>query len=547
MLSEDILLIVFRHYLDPTSRIWPTLACVCQRWRQLVFSSPLALDLRIYCTYGMPVLKTLDCWPALPIVIQYGGVEDLSPPAPEDYDNVTAALKQTARISSISLTVPSSLIERLSAISEPFLGLEELDLLTQDNVQLTLPSTFRWGPRLRSLHSTRTAFLSFPQLLSTSRNLIYLALHEIPRGGYLQPEALANALSGMAQLGTLSLHFLSLPPRRTYLHLPPPPEERVVLPALTFLKYRGTSKYLDTLVARIDAPHLRDIDITFFSQPTIDASQLGRFVDRIEYLKSPHDANIQTSEHSISISFIPMPFVARFQLRISCKQLDWQLSSIAQVCDQFSPFIFRVNNLSINTTQLPPGRDDVDSGQWLELVRSFGGVGDFWLAGEYTTEILDALGPAEGEHSVVLPALRRLQVEKHMSVNEPSWAAMRKLNTWRWLSDRPVWVSARGFSCHICDADFTEEELTSHLEDRHGYRMVCSYCSDFEYTPGQYHHFQEHLRSEHPEVVRNDPLIPDPSSLSLLFQPHGLPRVVSRHSFVRAQALFMTGTATLSQ
>ena len=141
----------------------------------------------------MPVLKALDCWPALPIVIQYGGGADLDPPASDDYDNVVAALKQTARISSISLTVPSSLIEKLSAISEPFSGLEELDILPQDNVQLTLPSTFRWDPRLRTLHTTRTAFLSFPQLLSTLRNLIYLELHEIPRDGYLHPEAFVTA------------------------------------------------------------------------------------------------------------------------------------------------------------------------------------------------------------------------------------------------------------------------------------------------------------------------------------------------------------------
>jgi hypothetical protein len=266
---------MFRHYLDPTPRIWPTLACVCQKWRQIVFSSPLGLDLRIHCTYGIPVLKTLDFWPALPIIIQYGGFPDLHPPAPEDYDNVIAALKQSARISSISLTVPSALIEQLSTISEPFSGLEELDILSQDNVQLTLPSTFRWGPHLRTLHSARIAFLSFPQLLSTSRDLVYLRLHEIPRDGYLHPEAFTNALSGMTQLRTLSLHFLSLPSRRNYVGLPPPPEERVVLPALTCLEYRGTSKYLDTLVARIDVPCLWDIDITFFSQPTMDASQLG--------------------------------------------------------------------------------------------------------------------------------------------------------------------------------------------------------------------------------------------------------------------------------
>jgi hypothetical protein len=545
MLSEDVLLMVFRHYLDPTSRMWPTLACVCQRWRQIVFSSPLGLDLRVYCNYGMPVLNTLDCGPALPIVIQYGGFPNLDPPGPEDYDNVIAALKQSARISSISLTVPSALIEKLSAISEPFSGLEELDILSQDNVQLTLPSTFRWGPRLRTLQSARTAFLSFPQLLSTSRDLVYLRLHEIPRDGYLHPEAFANALSGMTQLRTLSLHFLSLPPRRNYVGLPPPPEERVVLPALTCLEYRGTSKYLDILVARIDAPRLWDINIAFFSQPTMDTSQLGRFIDRTENWRSPDGANIQTAGNFISIFFTTGSFDSRLQLQISCQQLDWQLSSMAQVCDQFSPFIFRVNNLGIDTTQSPPGQDDVDSGQWLELVRSFGGVGDFWLAGEYTTDILCALGPAEGEHAAVLPVLHQLHVENHMSANEPSWAAIRKFNTWRWLSRRPVHVYARGFSCHICDADFTEQDLIYHLKDGHGYLMVCLYCSNFEYTPGQYHdHFREHLGSEHPEVVRNDPLITVLSlaALSPHFVPLGLPPgllddLVYRHSFPRAPGI----------
>ena len=41
--------------------------------------------------------------------------------------------------------------------------------------------------------------------------------------GYFSPEAFANALSGMTQLQTLSLHFLSFPPRRNYLSLPPQP------------------------------------------------------------------------------------------------------------------------------------------------------------------------------------------------------------------------------------------------------------------------------------------------------------------------------------
>ena len=92
----------------------------------------------------------------------YGGVPNLNPPAPSDDDNIITALKQSGRVSSIGLTVTSSLLGKLSAISEPLLELEEFVLLSQDNVQQTFPSTFLWGPRLRTLHSTRIAFPSLP-------------------------------------------------------------------------------------------------------------------------------------------------------------------------------------------------------------------------------------------------------------------------------------------------------------------------------------------------------------------------------------------------
>ena len=353
-LSEDIFLNIFRHYLGATPRIWPKLAAVCKRWRQIVFASPLSLNLRLYCTYGMSVLKYLDCWPALPIIVQYGGITELDPPTSEDDGNIVAALKQCGRISSISLTATGSLLEKLSAISEPFSELEELVILSRDDMslKLTLPNTFRWGPPLRTLHSTRIAFPSFPQLLLPSRDLVDLQLHEIPSAGYFSPEAFANALSGMTQLRTISLHFLSLPPRRSHLSLPSPPGERVVLPALTCLKYRGTSKYLDNFVAGIDAPRLGDIDITLFSQPTMDASQLGRFIERIEMQTSLTQADIGTSAHAIFVSFTDSSASTPLRLQISCKLLDWQLSCMAQVCDRLSPSLFHVNNLGINTTQL---------------------------------------------------------------------------------------------------------------------------------------------------------------------------------------------------
>ena len=63
-------------------------------------------------------------------------------------------------------------------------------------------------------------------------------------------------------------------------------DERVILPALTCLKYRGTSMYLNRFVARIDAPRLGDIDSKFLEDLEMDAPQLARFINRIDMHKS---------------------------------------------------------------------------------------------------------------------------------------------------------------------------------------------------------------------------------------------------------------------
>ena len=351
MLSADILLNIFHHYLHSSPQIWPMLTHVCRSWRQIILGYPLGLDLRLHCTYGIPVQKTLECWPPFPLVVNYGGFPGLDPPALEDDDNIIAALKQHGRVSSIRLTVTNSLIEKLPAITEPLLGLQDLVLLSRDNVQLTLPSAFRWGSCLRTLQSTRVAISSFPRLFLPCQDLTDIQLHEIPSTGYFSPEAFANALSEVTHLRNLSLHFLSFPSRRKHLGLPPPSEERVLLPALTCFKYRGTSKYLDSFVGRIDAPRLGDIDITFFSQPTMDASQLGRFSERIGMQTQFNRAEVQISEDAISVIFPHQSTPTPLRLRIPCEQLDWQLSSMAQICSHFSPFLFRLEDLHISSTQ----------------------------------------------------------------------------------------------------------------------------------------------------------------------------------------------------
>jgi hypothetical protein len=342
-------------------------------------------------------------------------------------------------------------------------------------------------------------------------------------------------MSGMIHLRTLSLHFLSLPPCRKFLRLRSQPGDLIVLPALKFLKYRGTSKYLDSFAARIDAPHLEEIDITFFSQPTMATSQLGRFIERTEMQTSLIQADIETSAHAISISFANSSASRPLRLQISCKQLDWQLSCIAQVCDRISPSLSHVSNVGIITTQPLSGQDGGNGGQWLDLVRSlnFGGAKSFWVAGELTTDILCALGPASEGNATILPALRRLRVGEPLAMYGSPWDALRSFMATRWLSNRPLQVNAPSYLCHICHSTFEQpQSLKRHLTVAYGYIALCSYCGGFECTAERGNIFREHLESEHPEVARNDAHISKPSLTSLQIDS-----LVNRHSFLRAPAI----------
>ena len=146
-------------------------------------------------------MKTLSRWPTLvSIVVQYGGSPTLDPPSPEDEDNIVAALEQSDRVSSINLTITSSLLEKFVSFEEPFSGLEDLVLMSHNPMGLALPGAFKWGPRLRRLHSTGIALPTLPQLLLPSRDLVELQLHEVPKVGYFSPEAFTSALTGMNQL-----------------------------------------------------------------------------------------------------------------------------------------------------------------------------------------------------------------------------------------------------------------------------------------------------------------------------------------------------------
>jgi hypothetical protein len=447
MLSEDILLNILRHYLDAAPQFWPRLLQICRKWRRIIFASQWDLHLRLFCTPGVPVLKTLDFWPALPIVVQYGGSLVLDPPAPGDEDNIITALKQSDRVSSISLTVASSLLEKLYLIEWPFSELEDLIILSRDSVPSILPSAFRWGPRLRRLHSTGIAFPGLLQLLYSSRNLVDLQLHEDLNPGYPSIVVLTNALSGMVRLRSLSLHFLST---ADYVALPPPPWERVILPALTRLNFRGITEYLEDLVARIDAPRLENIEVTLYDEFSNTLSELGEFIDRIETHKSYRQAHIISSERDISISFRVPGASTCLKLQLFCELVSEQLSSMTRI---FPAFLYSVEDLRI-TAKRPSGWIDcLDFRPWLGPINSFTGVKQFHLDGNLSTGIVNAI-LLDRWRKTALPSLQKLYILHPGPRHAPLREAVVSFMTSRRLSGHPIAVEYEQ-SCHIgelCDS-----------------------------------------------------------------------------------------------
>ena len=216
MLPNDILLNIFNFYVNSTRRTdaWHTLIHVCHRWREVVFASPRRLNLRLLYTGRSPVRETLDVWPDLPISIR--GSYDLKS---KSMNNIISVLKHNDRICEIVLEdIPSPLLERFALAimtQDSFPALTRLKLWSFDAHAPTLPETFLSGysPRLKTLHLQCIPFPALSQLLFHSNELSGLRVMDIPRSGYITPEAMIIGLSSLTKLTTLTLEFRSPLPR----------------------------------------------------------------------------------------------------------------------------------------------------------------------------------------------------------------------------------------------------------------------------------------------------------------------------------------------
>jgi F-box-like len=331
-LPDNVLVEIFDFYRaiikDKRRWDWKTLVHVCQRWRYVVFESPIRLDLQLFCTNKTPLKKLLDVWPAsLPIAIEFSGIDGPD----HGVVNIVAALERRDRIRQIHFTnrVGCPWEEILTAMQGPFPALRDL-YFDPPGEMLTLPDTFLNGsaPCLQHLHLWKISFPSLPQFLLSTRDLISLEMPHIPKSWYISPVTMATSLSALPKLETLSICFgypTRHPERR---NRPPPPPTRFVLPALDSLHFRGSIEYLEVLAARIDAPILDWVRMSFFYEPIFDIPQTIRFVG---HLICPRPTSLV------------LKFNLPFDLSIQCR--EWKVSgqwfdvrapvsSVAHICSQ---------------------------------------------------------------------------------------------------------------------------------------------------------------------------------------------------------------------
>ena len=352
---------------------WHGLVQVCQRWRQIIFGSPRRLDLQILCSRQIPVRENLDSLPPFPIAIQYLTFETLTP---DEEKGLSAAFEHPGRIRQVDLCLRGPQLGKVAtAMQQPFPALTHLTL-GWHRIRPVLPSGFLGGsaPCLKYMHLERVLFPELPMFLSSTSDLVNLYLNNIPRDGYISPEAMTACLVALPRLR--SFFFGSLDTSHAD-HIHPPPVTRTLLPALTSFGYRGHHEYLEDLVARIDSPRLSQIYIEYGDERhrgfDFQAEQLVKFINCSEdpEMSVMRHADINFSLCLVTFEMYPSPENrdwGRVTVLISCEGFQTQVSRMSQVFGQPSAILSHVVHLKLSQNE-----DYIDAygNAWLVLLRQF--------------------------------------------------------------------------------------------------------------------------------------------------------------------------------
>ena len=455
MLDDDVLLQIFEFYANEDKEIegWITLVHVCRLWRSLVFQSPRHLNLRLDCT-PKKQMRDMDIWPPLPLIVR--DFFDIFPDA-SSVDNTIAALEYNDRVSQIELeSFPLEYVANSEAMQKPFPELTHLKLGTTNNDGPILRDSFLGGsaPRLRTLNLINVPFPGLPKLLLSATQLVNLELYDIPHfgSGYVPPEEIATCLSALTGLEYLCLYFRYVRPVLEIRRPPAPQLTRSIIPSLTKIQFQGKSEYLEQILARIDAPRINELCITFFNQFIFDTPQLFQFISQKPTLSAPEKGHITFSSNLIMIKLLSQTLdygVLVVDIPCSASELR-RLSSFKLVYTSSLPYLSALEDLYIHEDSFldPFWQDNVESTSWLQLLRPFAAVKNLYLDKEFAPRFAPALQELVGGRTAeVLPTLENIFLEGFQA-SRSLHNGIETFVSARRLTNRPVVVS-----CWVKDSE----------------------------------------------------------------------------------------------
>ena len=200
-------------------------------------------------------------------------------------------------------------------------------------------------------------------------------------------------------------------------------------------------------MAHIDAPRLNYLFIVLFNDIIFDTPQLTQFIGRTLIVKALEKARITFEGDAAmvelsSISSLTSGKYENLKVEIPCSELDWQVSSMEQVCTSCLP---PLPTLDLHIYGDPHYRQhwqgNVENQLWLRLLHPFTSVKHLYLSEVIAQRIVPALQELVGASATeVLPTLENIFLEESQRSGHVQ-EGIQQVVAVRQATDHPMAVS----------------------------------------------------------------------------------------------------------
>jgi hypothetical protein len=330
--------------------------------------------------------------PPLPLIIYYPAIPGKISIA--DEESAILALQLHERVRRVHVAAPAVVLSNLFKAMDcelPTLERLSLHLSTESRAGLRLPEQL-FSPHLHHLTLSNISLPIQSQLLRQAEDPVTLQLWNVPASSEFHPAHLVAQLLGMSRLEILMVQFFTPISKRTF-ESPAQPTP-ITLPSLKVLAFRGSSTYLEGILARIIAPFLSTLNVEFFNELTFNLSRLLQFVRMTDEFRF-RSVEMLFDKDSVSV-IVPQPECAGsypFLFQVKCQSLGWQAACAAQICHALEPLLTGVERLTLgfHMDGSAPWQDEIDLQKWHRLLRTFVGVKILRLTGGLVEDLFRSL------------------------------------------------------------------------------------------------------------------------------------------------------------